>query len=131
MEHKKAEDIAWEGAPGEHFTGKVWFGPLSHATEEGLNALAVQFEPGARTDWHTHPDGQLLYVVNGAGLVQSDDGTTVEISAGDVVHAPPGERHWHGARENSPMMHLSLTTGAATKWGTEKVSDDEYRTRRP
>ena len=64
MEHTKAEDIQWKPAPEDHFTGKVWFGPLSHATEEGLNALAVQFEPGARTDWHTHPDGQVLYVVN-------------------------------------------------------------------
>lgn len=130
MDHTRAEDVPWEPAPHDHFTGKVWFGPLSHATEEGLNALAVQFEPGARTDWHTHPDGQVLYVVNGAGLVQKDDGTTVEISAGDVVYAPPGERHWHGARENSPMMHLSLTTGGATRWEEgSKVTEDQYRRR--
>lgn len=130
MEHKKAEDIPWEPAPADHFTGKVWFGPLSHPSKEALNALAVQFEPGARTDWHTHPDGQVLYVVNGAGLVQKDDGTTVEISAGDVVYASPGEVHWHGAKENSPMMHLSLTTGGMTKWGTEKVTDEQYQARR-
>lgn len=130
MEHTKAEDIPWEAAPDEHFTGRVWFGPLSHASEDGLNALAVQFEPGARTDWHTHPDGQVLYVVNGAGLVQKDDGTTVEISAGDVVYASPGERHWHGARENSPMVHLSLTTGGPTRWEAgSKVSEDQYRRR--
>lgn len=128
MEHTKAEDIPWEAAPGEHFTGKVLFGPLSQV-EGALNALAVQFEPGARTDWHTHPAGQVLYVVNGAGLVQRDDGTTVEFSAGDVVYAPPGERHWHGARPNSPMMHLSLTTGGATEWLPDKVSDDQYHSR--
>lgn len=126
MEHTQAEDIPWKRAPEEHFTGKVLFGPLSHATDGGLNALAVQFEPGARTDWHTHPDGQVLYVVQGAGLVQKDDGTTAEISAGDVVYSPPGERHWHGARVNSPMMHLSLTTGGAVEWETNKVSDEEY-----
>ncbi|HEX2054809.1 MAG TPA: cupin domain-containing protein [Actinomycetota bacterium] len=129
MEHTRAQDIAWDPAPAEHFTGKVWFGPLSHATEDGLNALAVAFEPGARTDWHTHPDGQVLYVVNGAGLVQSADGQTAEISAGDVVYATPGERHWHGARPNSPMTHLSLTTGGATQWEQQKVSDEQYRSR--
>lgn len=130
MEHTRAEDIAWNPAPEEHFTGKVWFGPLSHATQEGLNAMAVQFEPGARTHWHTHPDGQVLYVVNGAGLVQNEDGTTAEISAGDVIYASPGERHWHGARSNSPMVHLSLTTGGATQWEAEKVTDEQYGRRR-
>lgn len=129
MEHTPAQDIPWKQAPEEHFTGKVWFGPLSHATDEGLNALAVQFEPGARTDWHTHPDGQVLYVVNGAGLVQNEDGTTAEISAGDVVYASPGEKHWHGAGAASPMMHLSLTTGGATEWLPEKVTDEQYRSR--
>jgi quercetin dioxygenase-like cupin family protein len=129
MKHTKAEDIPWEPAPADHFTGRVLFGPLSHATPEGLNALAVQFEPGARTDWHTHPDGQVLYVVNGAGIVQKDDGTTIEFSAGDVVYASPGERHWHGARPNSPMTHLSLTTGGATEWLADKVSEEQYNSR--
>jgi len=129
MDHTPSEEIEWQASPAEHFTGDVWFGPLSHATEKGLKALGVQFTPGARTDWHHHPDGQVLYVVNGAGLVQTDDGETVEISAGDVVYAPPGELHWHGARPDSPMMHLSLTTGDATVWSPRKVTDEEYRRR--
>lgn len=129
MEHTPAEEIPWVPAPAEHFTGRVLFGPLSHK-EGGLSALAVQFEPGARTDWHTHPNGQVLYVVTGAGLVQKDDGTTVELSAGDVVYSPPGETHWHGAKPNSPMTHLSLTTGGGAKWGTRKVTDEEYTRRK-
>lgn len=129
MDHTPAESVEWQASPPEHFTGAVWFGPLSHATEEGLNALGVQFTPGARTDWHSHPDGQVLYVVAGAGLVQSEGGETVEISAGDVVYAPPGEVHWHGARPDSPMMHLSLTTGGATEWEPRKVTDEEYHRR--
>jgi quercetin dioxygenase-like cupin family protein len=124
MDHTPAEDIPWTPAPAEHFTGKVMFGPLS-SRPDGVQALAVQFEPGARTDWHTHPSGQVLYVVHGAGLVQKDDGTTVEISPGDVVYAPPGERHWHGAKPTSPMVHLSLTKEAAI-WGPDKVTDEEY-----
>lgn len=125
MEHRRAEDIDWTEAPAEHFTGRVHFGPLS-LVDGALNALGVHFDPGARTDWHWHPDGQVLYVVDGAGLVQRDDGTTVEISAGDVVYAPPNEVHWHGARPNSPMTHLSLTTGGDTVWEPRKVTDEEY-----
>jgi quercetin dioxygenase-like cupin family protein len=70
-----------------------------------------------------------LYVVSGAGLVQSEDGTTIEISAGDTVYTAPGEVHWHGAKPDSPMMHLALNTQHATDW-RHKVSDSEYH-RRP
>lgn len=126
MDHLPSSSIPWGPAPAEHFTGQVWFGPLSHATEDGLNALAVHFSPGARTDWHTHPDGQVLYVTSGSGLVQTEDGETVAISEGDVVYAPPGELHWHGATPASPMTHLSLTTGGAVDWHPRKVTDEEY-----
>ena len=127
MEHRPAEELDWVDAPEEHFTGKVRFGQLSH--DGPLNALGVNFEPGARTDWHWHPEGQVLYVTEGAGLVQDDDGTTVEISAGDTVYTPPDQVHWHGARPNSPMTHLSLTTGDATVWEPRKVTDEEYGAR--
>ena len=124
MDHHAAASNRWTPSPPEHFTGDVWFGPLS---DQGpLNVLAVQFAPGSRTDWHSHPEGQVLYVVSGAGLVQSADGHRVEIAPGDVVHAPPGEVHWHGAKPDAPMLHLSLTTGGDTVWEPRKVTDAEY-----
>ena len=127
MEHKPAGDIAWDRAPESNFTGNAWFGPMEVAEDpEGLVAIGVLFEPGARTDWHHHPGGQTLYVASGAGLVRNSRGETVSISAGDVVTIPAGETHWHGASEGSYMMHLSLTTGGATVWTGEKVSDAEY-----
>lgn len=129
MEHKPAESLSWEVAPEEHFTGKAWFGSLSQAADRPLNVLGVLFEPEARTDWHTHPEGQVLYVVSGAGRVQTADGETIEVGPGDVVHTPPGEEHWHGAAPNSYMMHLSLTTGGATEWKAKKVSEEDYGSR--
>ncbi|MGI9608305.1 MAG: cupin domain-containing protein [Acidimicrobiales bacterium] len=126
MEHTPAENVNWVKAPSENFTGSVEFGPLSHMTDDGLNALEVRFQPGARTDWHWHPDGQVLYVTAGEGLVQNSAGETVEIKTGDVVEAPPGELHWHGATQHSHMTHLSLTTGGATVWEPRKVTDEEY-----
>lgn len=125
MDHKPAEHIEWKPAPEEHFTGKVLMGPLSH-DPEALKALGVHFDPAARTDWHTHPAGQVLYVVSGAGRVGTEAGEIVEVSAGDVVYAPAGEMHWHGAGPHSPMMHLSLTTGGETEWAPRKVTDEEY-----
>lgn len=127
MEHTPAEDLNWDEAPEQYFTGRAWFGPLSQAEDRPLNALGVLFEPEARTDWHTHPEGQVLYVVSGAGRVQTKDGETIEVGPGDVVHTPPGEEHWHGAAPNSYMMHLSLTTGGETEWKPRKVSDEDYQ----
>lgn len=124
MEHKPAESLRWNRSPDEHFTGSVWNTVLSEADEEPT-VIAVQFAPGARTDWHTHPGGQLLYVVSGAGLIQTRGGPRSEITPGDVVRAAPGELHWHGARLDSPMMHLSITSGGATAW-EGRVSDTEY-----
>lgn len=130
MKHTAAEDIAWTDAPSENFTGQVHFGPLASPIVDGaLNALGVLFAPGARTDWHTHPEGQVMYIASGAGLVQNESGETAEVSAGDVVTSPPGEVHWHGATRDSYMMHLSLTTGGPTEWVPRKVSDEEYSRR--
>jgi quercetin dioxygenase-like cupin family protein len=124
MEHKPSQSAIWNPSPPEHFTGSVWNSRLQDS-DEGMTLLGVQFAPGARTDWHTHPGGQLLYVVSGSGLVQTGDGNTTRISPGDVVHAPPGERHWHGAGPDSPMMHLSVTSGGDTEW-EESVTEEEY-----
>lgn len=126
MEHTPAERLEWNPNPAATFTGKVWSSPLSREPDRNLTALAVIFEPGARTYWHSHPEGQVLYITSGAGRVGTAGGEVVEISPGDVVFAPPGEKHWHGAAPSSYMMHLSLTTGGATVWDPRPVSEEEY-----
>jgi quercetin dioxygenase-like cupin family protein len=59
-------------APKEYFTGTVWQDPII-ATEvpARLVSTRVSFEPGARTNWHSHPLGQTLYVISGVGRVQT------------------------------------------------------------
>ena len=126
MEHRPADSVDWVPAPEENFTGRVSFGALSQAEDRSLNALGVSFQPGARTDWHTHPEGQVLYVVSGTGRVGTTAGEVVTIGPGDTVYSPPGEEHWHGAGPHSRMTHLSLTTGGATIWRARKVTEEEY-----
>lgn len=121
------EPTEWKPSGNDTFTGQVWNARLLD-DQGGLTLLAVRFAPGARSHWHSHPNGQTLYVVSGSGLVQNQDGTTFEITAGDTIFTPPGEVHWHGAGPDSPMMHLSLTTQRPTEWG-RPVEDDEYRGR--
>jgi quercetin dioxygenase-like cupin family protein len=126
MEHRPSQTIKWNRQPEVNFTGKAWMAVLSRADDRILNSIAVLFEPGARTHWHSHPEGQVLYVTSGTGRAGTEGGPIVTISPGDVVYASPGELHWHGAAPDSPMSHLSLTTGGATVWGPRPVTDEEY-----
>jgi len=128
VEHVPSSEVPWTAAPQEHFVGSALFGPLSQpATDDGLLVLAVDFVPGARTDWHHHPGGQVLYVTHGTGFVANRAGDAVRMGTGDTVTIPPGEIHWHGATESAPMTHLSLTSHGVTVWTGEKVSDADYR----
>jgi quercetin dioxygenase-like cupin family protein len=88
----------------------------------------VSFEPGARTAWHTHPLGQTLHVLSGAGRVQAWGGPIREITPGDTVWIPPGEKHWHGAGPTTAMVHIAMQEaldGAHVVW-LEKVTDEQY-----
>ena len=100
--------------PAETFTGEVWVDPITRGLPPSqLNVAAVHFTPGARSAWHSHDGGQTLYVTEGRGLVQAPrTPELVELSPGDVIFAPDGEEHWHGARPDHFMTHLSITEGA-------------------
>jgi quercetin dioxygenase-like cupin family protein len=113
----------------DYFTGKVRVDPIFQAPPPGHVSIAsVTFEPGAHTAWHIHPLGQTLIVLAGHGRVQNWDSPVEEIGPGDVVWAPPGEKHWHGASSATAMTHLSIIEqleGKSVDW-LEKVSDAPY-----
>ena len=113
-----------------NFTGRVTvtplFGPNAFSNAGGGN---VEFTPGARTRWHTHPAGQTLIVTSGRGWVQQDGGEKIEIKPGDVVWIPPAVKHWHGAADNSSTTHIAITPsvgGENVSW-LEPVADAQYR----
>lgn len=116
--------------PADWFTGTVRIDPAFQAEAPGRVAGArVTFEPGARTNWHTHPLGQTLLVTSGLGRVQREGGPVEEIRPGDVVWIPAGERHWHGASAETAMTHLAIQEaqdGTAVTW-LDPVTDAQYR----
>lgn len=115
--------------PADYFTGSVRIDPLFAAEEPGRTSGAhVTFEPGARTAWHTHPAGQTLIVTFGRGRVQREGGPVEEISQGDVVWFPAGEKHRHGAAPDTAMSHITIQEslgGGPVAW-LEKVSNEDY-----
>jgi len=121
--------------PSEWFTGAVYLDPV--ATPSGpsrVSASSVRFTPGARTAWHSHPNGQTIYVTEGVGLVQRRGGAIEVIRPGDRVFFEPGEDHWHGATPTRFMTHLAMVQvddeGNSATWGPH-VDDGEYRAAPP
>jgi quercetin dioxygenase-like cupin family protein len=115
--------------PAEHFTGEVRLDPLFDPTDPARTSAAlVTFEPGARSDWHTHPLGQHLIVTAGSGWTQCWGGPKKEIHAGDVVFCNCGKKHWHGATDTTGMSHIAVQEwkdGTPVNW-LEKVTDEQY-----
>lgn len=116
-------------ASAEWFTGTVWQDPIVEAPPPArVGASLVRFEPKARTNWHTHPLGQTLFIVSGIGRVQSWGGPLAEVRPGDVVWFAPHEKHWHGAGPNTTMVHLAIheaVDGIFVDW-LERVTDEQY-----
>jgi quercetin dioxygenase-like cupin family protein len=116
--------------PSDWFTGAVYLDAVA-APEDGsrLSATSVHFTPGARTAWHTHPNGQTIWVTEGVGLCQRRGGPVEVIRAGDRVFFEPGEDHWHGAAPDRFMTHIAMlevdAEGNPAAWG-DHVSDEEY-----
>lgn len=117
------------GAAG-NFSGHTVISPLFPPTDiTRASTGLVNFAPGARTVWHTHPVGQLLIVTAGQGWVQEDGKERRVINPGDVVWIAAGVKHWHGATATSPMAHIALSymqDGTNVDW-LEPVSDEQYR----
>jgi quercetin dioxygenase-like cupin family protein len=116
--------------PAEWFTGAVYLDAVAAPTGESrVSASSVHFTPGARTAWHTHPNGQTIFVIEGVGLCQCRGGSIEVIRPGDRVFFEPGEEHWHGAAPTRFMTHIAMLEvgddGHPATW-LEHVTDEEY-----
>jgi quercetin dioxygenase-like cupin family protein len=128
MEITKAVETS--RGPSDWFTGAVYVDAVAvPAGRSRMSASSVHFTPGAHTAWHTHPNGQTIWVTEGVGLAQQRGGTIEVIRPGDRVFFEPGAEHWHGAAPNHFMTHLAIqqvdAEGNAANWGAH-VSDEEY-----
>jgi quercetin dioxygenase-like cupin family protein len=116
--------------PADWFTGSVYIDTVAAPSGGSrVSASSVHFTPGARTAWHTHPNGQTIYVLEGVGRAQRRGGPVETIRPGDRVFFEPGEEHWHGAAPDRFMTHLAMIEvgddGSSATW-LDHVTDEEY-----
>ena len=72
------------------------------------NMSIVNFGKGIRNKFHVHESDQILIVTAGTGIVATEHEQRV-VSIGDVILFPKGEKHWHGATEDSKFSHIFIT----------------------
>jgi len=112
-----------------NFTGTAWL-HMMIANDSTLYARMgnVTFEPKSRTNWHSHPGGQILLVTNGVGYYQAKGKPAQLLHKGDFVEIPPNTEHWHGAAPDNEFAHIaiSLNTDEGGVIWLQPVTDEEY-----
>lgn len=119
-----------EQLPKEWFSGEAFLTLLvAKDKNNDFSAGSITFEPGARTNWHTHPRGQVLIVTEGQGFYQEKGKAAQAIRKGDVVNIPEDVEHWHGATATEKMVHIAITNfqnDVQVNW-LQPVSAAEYQ----
>lgn len=113
-----------------YFTGDAYLQTLLAKDKNNDFVLgSVTFEPGARTNWHTHPKGQVLLVTEGEGLYQAKGKPAQLIKKGDVINIPENTEHWHGATATTKMVHIAITNyeGETNATWLDPVTDEEFK----
>lgn len=114
----RAQQTAAEDDP--RFTG-----PSTSLGTEGLRVSHRRFEAGARSAWHRHTYGQLLFVESGRARTQKRGGALREMGVGESDYTRPNVEHWHGAVPDEPYIQVSVTFGEGIEW-FDRVTDLEY-----
>lgn len=128
MQVARGSEAKSERATGSLFMGEVNRAGMIDSGTERLRIGLVKFSPGGRTKWHTHTFEQGLIILEGKGIVATEEQEYVVVP-GDVVVVPTGEKHWHGATEHTHMHHLSI--GAPDGSTNELEPVDEIKTKNP
>ena len=85
---------------------------IADGQSDNFRCNVVNFSAGATTGWHAHDSDQILVVTAGKGIAATETEQR-EISVGDVVHIKAGERHWHGAKADTTLSHITVTVSGA------------------
>ena len=111
----RSSDSSAKPMDPSHFNGAARAHDLGTYEAPNGSVLLVSFPAGVHSNWHRHTEGQFLYIADGRGRVGTRDGAVESLAVGDLVHAAPGEEHWHGASEDEAVSHLALSLGT-TEW---------------
>jgi quercetin dioxygenase-like cupin family protein len=68
----------------------------------------LYFDADSRSRPHTHDTDQILYFVNGPGVIAIGGGEDRLVDTGEFILLPANVPHMHGAPASGPAAHISL-----------------------
>lgn len=89
------------------FTGPDVTGQTLVADSKEYSINIVNFGKGVRNKFHVHDSEQVLIVTAGTGIVATEQEECV-VTVGHVIFIPKGEKHWHGATNDSEFSHVYM-----------------------
>ena len=104
----KIAEVKKEAIISPLFTGPNVTRQVLLPDSQEFNVSVVNFGQGVRNKFHVHDSEQVLIVTSGKGFIVTEK-EKKEISIGDIVIIPAGEKHWHGATEDSGFSHIFVT----------------------
>ena len=108
MQVIKMNAVARQSFESPLFTGPQVSRQVLLPESKEFNVNIVNFGKGVRNKFHAHDSEQVLIVTSGRGYIVTET-EKVEITPGDVVLIPAGEKHWHGATEDSEFSHIYVS----------------------
>ena len=113
-------------SPAQTFNPANFTGTVTPRSTADIRMNRYHFDPGARTKWHSHEAGQVIYVEEGRLRVQERGKAARDLDQGATVHVAPGVEHWHGAVPNGKgITQVSLSFGMTNR--KEAVSESDYK----
>lgn len=126
MQIFRGTDVPFRPADTNSFVGPAHMKLLASSSEATpVHVYHVEFDSGARTNWHHHSGPQWLFIIEGRVRIQSEGKQPQDLEKGDAVVFAPGEKHWHGAVPGQRGVHIAVNVNAQTTW-LEPVADEVY-----
>jgi quercetin dioxygenase-like cupin family protein len=111
---------AQQPADNPNFTGVV-----TSDDAKDISGGRRTFAASARTAWHSHDKGQLIFAEKGRMRTGRRGQGYKEYDEGGSEYTPPNVEHWHGATPKGPLTQVNIQFGGTTKW-LVKTTDAEY-----
>jgi len=115
---------AQQPTPSPNFIGVV-----TAMDAKDVTAGRRKFEAGARTAWHSHDRGQLIYAESGRMRTGRRGEAFKEYPQGGSEYTAPNVEHWHGATPSEALVQVNIQFGGTTKW-LEGTTDAQYHAKK-
>lgn len=125
--------VYWVARAQQVDDGPRFTGESTSLDAEGLRVSHRRFEAGARSAWHAHAFGQLLFVQRGRARTQQRGAMMREMEVGESDYTEPMVEHWHGAAPDSEFVQVAVSFGEGIEWlassPTQSTTASELRLR--